>query len=103
MLVKLLFDFLLGKGILRNVLAMKESHRALLVFGTTFDCNWLRFFWYMGSVTPRSVEYQFFFLRTKKYTPQHESAQRSCRLGLILFSEIKIKNIDYNKFNSRLQ
>ena len=31
------FCFLLGKGILRNALAMKENHRAFLVFGTTFD------------------------------------------------------------------
>ena len=55
------YCFLLGKGIHRNVLAMKESHRALLVFGTIFDGNWSEFFWCMGSVTPRSVEYRICF------------------------------------------
>ena len=34
------FSLLLGKGILRYALAMKDIQRVLLVFWTSFDCNW---------------------------------------------------------------
>ena len=44
MLVKLFFGFLLGKGIFRNALAMKETHTTLLDFGSNFDWNWSRSF-----------------------------------------------------------
>ena len=50
----------------RNVLAMKESHRALLVFGTIFDGNWSEFFLVYGFCNPLVGRISHLFFRELK-------------------------------------